>query len=619
MERAEFEALIERMEGIAAARPQAYRRRVFGLAALGYGYLLLVVLVLLALTALSVWSLVYLKALGVKLVLIVGALLYAVVRSLWVKHQPPDGVPLGAGEAPRLFSLLEELRQGLQTPAIHTVLVTPDFNAGISQVPRLGMFGVYRNYLILGLPLMKALSVEQFKAVLAHELGHLSRGHARAANRIYRMRLIWTRLEASFTRRPQWGAGLIRQFFKWYIPYFSAVSFPFARANEFEADAAAVKLTSARAAAQALTGVHVIGSYFTQKYWPAIHAAAKDAPQPAFAPYSGFVAQGVAEAPPEDLERWQQAALNQATSHVDTHPSLRDRLQAIGAPAEFAPPASSVSADRLLGDSAARLEQTFDTEWRTRVAASWQKFHADTQTKRARLAQLQAQRDVAALAEQDAVEFAGLVEEVGDGPEAALPLLRDALARYPGSAAAGFRLARVLLRQGQEEGVAVMERALRDQPSAALAGAELLRDYFGQKGDQVNRKRWQDRLVDETIRLRRGAAERRTMRLSDRYVHHGLDAQTVATLARQLKSIAGLRRAYLVRRVDASDPEQSLLVLGVQSTGTFQFHSQKRATRVVKDITTTVALPADTLVFNVDAQFYKFARKMRRIKGAKLV
>jgi hypothetical protein len=42
MERSEFEALVTRMEGLAAERPVAYRRRVFALAALGYGYLLFV-------------------------------------------------------------------------------------------------------------------------------------------------------------------------------------------------------------------------------------------------------------------------------------------------------------------------------------------------------------------------------------------------------------------------------------------------------------------------------------------------------------------------------------------------------------------------------------------------
>ena len=43
------------------------------------------------------------------------------------------------------------------------------------QLPRLGIFGWYRNYLIIGMPLMKSLTCEQFKAVLAHEFGHLAK------------------------------------------------------------------------------------------------------------------------------------------------------------------------------------------------------------------------------------------------------------------------------------------------------------------------------------------------------------------------------------------------------------------------------------------------------------
>jgi hypothetical protein len=42
----------------------------------------------------------------------------------------------------------------LKTASIHEVLVTPEFNASIAQVPRLGVFGWHRNYLRIGLPLM---------------------------------------------------------------------------------------------------------------------------------------------------------------------------------------------------------------------------------------------------------------------------------------------------------------------------------------------------------------------------------------------------------------------------------------------------------------------------------
>src|SRR5258706_10761556 len=131
MEHAKFEALVARMEQFAAERPTAYRRRVFALAGLGYAYLVLVVLVLVAACVLTIASIYYVKMLAVKLLFAVGALLVVVLRSLWVKFEPPRGERLTQADAPRLFQLLDELRQMLRTPPVHQVLVTPEFNAGV--------------------------------------------------------------------------------------------------------------------------------------------------------------------------------------------------------------------------------------------------------------------------------------------------------------------------------------------------------------------------------------------------------------------------------------------------------------------------------------------------------
>src|SRR3989442_10711592 len=126
---------------------------------------------------------------------------------MWITMETPTGESLTRPMCPELFRMLDELCTRLRTPRLHSVLLTPDFNAGVMQVPRLGLFGWYRSYLFIGLPLMKSLTAEQFQAVLAHELGHLARGHARAGNWIYRLRLIWQRLEGAFAVNPQWGAA----------------------------------------------------------------------------------------------------------------------------------------------------------------------------------------------------------------------------------------------------------------------------------------------------------------------------------------------------------------------------------------------------------------------------
>jgi len=498
LDRAAFEALITRMEKLAATDPAAYRRRVLGLALLGYGYLLLVVLVLLGACALLIAGVVYLKALAVKLVFVVGAPLLIVLRSMWVKMEPPAGQRLTSGMVPELFGVLEGLRTRLRTPPLHNVVLTPEFNAGIMQVPRLGLFGWHRNYLFIGLPLMKSLTIEQFQAVLAHELGHLSRGHARAGNWVYRLRLIWQRLEGAFAQRPHWSAAPIRAFFRWYIPRFSATSFPLARAHEYEADAAAAMLTSARSAAQALTAVSIVGTYLSEKYWPRIHSAAREVPQPAFAPYSEFMATAIQDVPAKELRIWQESALAARTSYDDTHPSLTDRLKAMKAQAEFAPPPAGESAERLLGAERARLQSVFDAQWRERVAESWRQVHESTRVSRLRLTELRSQGQ---LDEAKAIELANLEENVGAGAAAALRMRRSLLEMYPESLPLRFSLARQLLQGGECEGVTAMEAIIETEPAAFMAGAELLRDYYWRCNQKLLALQWHQRLLDRLTQL----------------------------------------------------------------------------------------------------------------------
>jgi hypothetical protein len=93
----------------------------------------------------------------------------------------------------------------------------------------------------------------------------------------------------------------------------------------------------------------------SERYWPNIHSAARELPQPAFAPYSEFMATAIQAVPADEVRTWQDAALAAKTSYQDTHPSLTDRLRAMGAHAEFAPPLAGNSAEALLGTERARL------------------------------------------------------------------------------------------------------------------------------------------------------------------------------------------------------------------------------------------------------------------------
>src|SRR5687767_13612042 len=134
MEEAKLAALIRSLETFAAANPRLYRLRVGLLAALGYAYLLIIVSILLAVVAVTLFY-VQFNWLTLKVLWIPLALVGLVLRSLWITIPEPDGMKLQPEQAPALFDLIKEVSTALSGPKIHHVIVSEDFNASIVQIP----------------------------------------------------------------------------------------------------------------------------------------------------------------------------------------------------------------------------------------------------------------------------------------------------------------------------------------------------------------------------------------------------------------------------------------------------------------------------------------------------
>ena len=379
-----FAVLIARLERQARRNPAGYRLRVVALALVGYVYLAAVFAAFLALVALVLRPWIDPAPLAAALGAMLAAMTWGTRRAMRVRLPAPHGHALERGEAPELFALISELRGRLRAPRLHRVVVTGEFNASVTQLPRRGAPGLYRNTLAIGLPLMKSLGPKQFKAVLAHEIGHLAGGHGRFASGIYRLRASWMRLLETLEHAPAWGLPL-RAFFRHYVPYFSAYSLPLARAHEYQADALAVRLTSRRATAEALSAVSVIGSYLGERYWPILHRKADELPRPAFAPFSGMgnVIPWIEE---KSAHAWLARALARPTGPEDAHPALVDRLRAIGATPRLALPAPGAAADQLLGEARTRIAEELDRRWRRTIRPSWEKRYREVQESRARFA-----------------------------------------------------------------------------------------------------------------------------------------------------------------------------------------------------------------------------------------
>jgi Zn-dependent protease with chaperone function len=193
MDKDKFASLVRPLESFAAANPGLYRLRVGLLAALGYVYLLSVVLLLLTVAALTLYTISF-NWIALKILWVPLAVVVLVVRSLWITIPEPDGSSLTRAQAPALFDLVNEVRAELDGPNIHHIMVSDEYNAYIAQIPQFGMFGWVRNYLVVGLPLLRALSPVEFRSVLAHEVGHLSGKHGRFWGWFYSLRQSWVEI-----------------------------------------------------------------------------------------------------------------------------------------------------------------------------------------------------------------------------------------------------------------------------------------------------------------------------------------------------------------------------------------------------------------------------------------
>ncbi len=541
-------ALVERLEREAAAFPLRYQWKVALLAALGFAVLGGAVLGAFGLSAglivaLAAISPVLLLKLA-KVLWIPVAIGWVVLRSLWISFPPPDGERVSPTQAPMLHAEIERLRKGAGAPRLAGVVVDSDFNAAAASVPRaMGLLG-HRHYLVLGLPLMQALSREQFLAVLAHEFGHFGGGHGRFAGWVYHVRLSWFRLLQALSEQGGWFARRFAAFFDWYAPYFNAYSFVLSRANEYQADATASRLVSSAAMAEALVRTQLASQKLAREFWPGIDALTRSHPSPPDALYGQMrscLYMNDADGTGDGLSR----AMAVCSDLDDTHPSLAQRLAALGQPAQSVAPPSLPASDSLLGvELASRLEDTLSQRWQSLVQEDWRERHGEHGRAVERLTELRA-RDM--IDPEEAVERARLQEQLEPDTDPVV-LYRETLLHAPDSALAHYRLGLALLERQDHAGVACLERALELEPDAGDVVLDQLAAYYRSIRDDAGMRDVEERLRRLYKDRTREAYARDDLGMRDVFEPHALPADVIHHARAAFASVPTVAKAWIVRK-----------------------------------------------------------------------
>ena len=568
--RLRFERLVREAEASIAADPRAYRLQIVLLALLGYGVLFGAVALLVALIGGAVWGALastafLLLLLKKKLIIPLLAVIWVILRSLWVRIEAPTGYPAQRVDFPALHAEVQALRRQLRTPPVHEIILTEDFNAAVAQTPRLGVLGWDRNTVILGLPLLLALTPEQARAVLAHEFGHLSGNHSRFSAWIYRLRLTWYRVMLAFDQAHGFSTALLRRFFDWYAPYFNARSFALARGNEYEADAISARLTSVNDAAQALVSTHIRSDLIHEHYWQPLLRRAESSPEPEPRPFTGLARFLRESTPPprqELLERIRKAVTVE-TDHANTHPALRDRLSAMNAPPVLPGNIERSAAEEWLAARLPGVLELFDRSWLERNREAWQQRFEYVKQARDKLAELGAKPEEE-LTREERWNLAAWTEEFVPERDA-LPLYRAYAQHAPEDRDADFVMGRILLTRNDPEGLDHLERAMQEFRHA-LPACELACDYFHRIGDKNQADLWRRR-GERAIDLAPRAAERESLSAADTFLPSDLLQAEHDLLRDQLTAFDQIKHAWIAKKRLEHLREHSLYVVAVKPSG----------------------------------------------------
>jgi len=275
----------------------------------------------------------------------------------------PPGPLLSREEQPRLFAEIEQIAGAFREPMPSAVYLTPEVNAWVGQ--RGGVMGIGSNRVMgLGLPLMQALSISQFRAVLAHEFGHFYEGDTRLGPWVYVARGAMVRTlenlgsDSAFVEIigkfsvarlvHAFVLAILTAYWKLFMRLTQFVS----RKQEYRADELACAVAGAAALSDGLQTVEGAAQALTEFWWAELVPSLQAGYRPPIAEGFGrfLRAPHVAASIKEHVETVMRESRSNA---YDTHPPLRDRIAAMRVP--------NLEPNAQLGEPAASLLNNTDS------------------------------------------------------------------------------------------------------------------------------------------------------------------------------------------------------------------------------------------------------------------
>lgn len=330
-------------------------------------------------------------------------------------------------DQPELWDEVTQLAKAVGTRPPDEIHLVPEVNAAVTEdASWLGLRGGTRTMLI-GIPLLVGLTADQLRAVLAHELGHYSRSHTRLGPLTYRGRVQIGRTIDGLGNHP-----ILRRVFHGYALLFLLVSQRVSRDQEYEADAAAARLTSPAALVSALRELPVLSAAWRHYLESYVGWAANAGVRPR-AVIGGFQRMLADQGRAAALAALRDGDPEETPSRFDSHPTFTQRKAALADVPASEHPADDLPATTLLANADDVMERANEATLSGELAAlptlPWEEITLLAGQAMVRPAAIKVHRVATALLGSEAT-IDGVIELLGD-PARFAAALAGALGEQP--------------------------------------------------------------------------------------------------------------------------------------------------------------------------------------------
>jgi Zn-dependent protease with chaperone function len=263
---------------------------------------------------------------GITLIAVLG--IVAILRGIIPRREKfvPPGPRVTSDDQPRLFQEIRRIAEATKSPMPLDVYIGADLNAAVAHVG--GFFGIgARPIMIVGLPMIAALTVSELRGVLAHEFGHYVGGETRLAPVIYRTRRAIGRTINALARSEHVITRLMFVPFHLYGLMYLRTTLGISRRQELDADQMAARIAGGSAFESGLVKIHAAGLVLDAYMNGEIGGLLAAGYRPPIA--EGFERFLRAEPIAAVLEKADEVIREGTSDPYDSHPSLKERLDAL--------------------------------------------------------------------------------------------------------------------------------------------------------------------------------------------------------------------------------------------------------------------------------------------------